>query len=62
MSQIGEFKMNNMSLFCKIYELKGMLSSLLELAEEDDHCYNPMVEKMDSIMKDIIQEVEKMSA
>lgn len=54
--------MENISLYCKIYELKGLISSLIDLSEEDERFYNPMIERMDNKMKEIVQEIETKGA
>jgi hypothetical protein len=54
--------MDNIKLYCLIYELKGMVKSVSELADHDDNYHNPMIENIEDKMKEIIQEIEKKSA
>jgi hypothetical protein len=57
-----EIDMENTKLFCLIYELKGMITSLSELAEYDENYQIPMIESVEDKMKLIIQEIESKSA
>lgn len=42
----------------KIYELKGIVESLVELAEEDEQYNYPMIEKLESKLNDVIRSLE----
>jgi F420-0:gamma-glutamyl ligase-like protein len=54
--------MDNIKLYCLIYELKGMVKSASDLENHEDNYYNPMIENIEEKMKEIIQEIEKKSA
>lgn len=51
-----------MKLYLKIYELKGIVESLSELANHDEEYNNPIIEKIESKMEQIVEEIEKISA
>lgn len=53
---------NNLKLLFKIYELNGMVKTLSDLADHDENYQIPMIENIEVKMKDIIGEIEKISA
>jgi hypothetical protein len=54
--------MENLKLYCLIYELNGMVKSVSDLVDYDDNYNNPMIENIEVKMIEIIQEIEKKSA
>ncbi|WP_028982778.1 hypothetical protein [Sporolactobacillus terrae] len=42
----------------KIYELNGMIKSLIDIAECDDAMNHPIVERIDAKMNELINELE----
>lgn len=54
--------MENTKLYCLIYELKGIVQSLSDLADYDDSFNNPVIERIEEKTKEIIQVIEKTSA
>jgi hypothetical protein len=54
--------MENLKLYCLIFELRGMVKSVSDLADYDENYNNPMIENIEDKMKEIIQEIEKKSA
>lgn len=42
----------------KIYELKGIVESLVELADQDEQYNYPMIEKLESKLNDVICSLE----
>jgi hypothetical protein len=42
----------------KIYELKGIVESLVELADQDEQYNYPMIEKLESKLNDVIRSLE----
>jgi hypothetical protein len=54
--------MENFKLICLIYELKGMVKTLSDLADHDENYQIPMIENIEDKMKDIMQEIELKSA
>jgi hypothetical protein len=42
----------------KIYELKGIVESLVELADQDESYNYPMIEKLESKLNDVILSLE----
>lgn len=54
--------MENLKLYLLIYELKGIINTLSNLANYDENYQLPMIEDAEDKMKEIIQEVEKVSA
>jgi hypothetical protein len=54
--------MENLKLYCLIYELRGMVKSVSELSDYDENYNNPMLENIEGKMIEIIQEIEKKSA
>jgi ketol-acid reductoisomerase len=54
--------MENIKLYCLIYELKGMIKTMSELAEYDDNYQIPMIENVEEKMKEIMQQIEEKSA
>lgn len=47
----------NINLYCKIYELKGLISSLSCLASIDDSYDNPLIEQLDSTINEVLKEI-----
>jgi hypothetical protein len=54
--------MENLKLFCKIFELKGMVNTLSDLANHDENYQIPMIESIEDKMKEVIKEIEEMNA
>lgn len=54
--------MENLKLFCLIYELKGMISSLSEIGNYEENYDLPIVETIEGKMKEIINVIEEKSA
>lgn len=54
--------MESMSLFFKIYELKGYIESMSGMAEYDEQYHNPLLDKVEVTMKEIIQQIENKDA
>jgi hypothetical protein len=54
--------MENTKLFCLVYELKGMVKTLSELANYDDNYQIPMIETIEDKMREITEEIERKSA
>jgi hypothetical protein len=54
--------MENLKLYCLIYELRGMVKSVSDLSDYDENYNNPIIENIEDKMKEIIQEIEKKSA
>jgi hypothetical protein len=51
--------MENMKLYSLLFELKGMIKTLSELANYDENYQIPMIETIEEKMKEITQEIEK---
>lgn len=51
--------MENMKLYCLIYELKGIVSSLSDMGDEDEHYHNPLTEKIETKTDQIIEIIEQ---
>lgn len=51
--------MENVKLYCLIYELKGMVKTLSELADHDENYQIPMIETVEEKMKEIVQKIEE---
>lgn len=51
--------MENVKLYCLIYELKGMVKTLSELANYDENYQIPMIETIEEKMKEITGEIDK---
>lgn len=51
--------MENVKLYCLIYELKGMVKTLSELADHDENYQIPMIETVEEKMKEIVQKLEE---
>lgn len=51
--------MDNLKLYCLIYELKGVVKSLSEMADQDENYNNPVIEVLEEKMKEVMGEVEK---
>lgn len=47
----------NINLYCKIYELKGLISSLSCLASIDDSFDNPLIEQLDTTINEVLKEI-----
>lgn len=45
------------NLYCKIYELKGLISSLSCLASIDDSFDNPLIEQLDTTINEVLKEI-----
>jgi hypothetical protein len=45
---------SDIKVLAKIYELKGMIESLVELADYDEQYNYPMIEKLDSKMSELV--------
>jgi hypothetical protein len=54
--------MENLQLYSKIYELKGIVESLSLLADIDENYNNPVIERLEEQMIKIIQIIENTSA
>lgn len=54
--------MENIKLYCLIYELKGMISSLSELGNYEENYNLPIVETIEVKMNQIINVIEEKSA
>lgn len=51
--------MENVKLYCLLYELKGMVKTLSELTNYDDNYQIPMIETIEEKMKEIVDQIEK---
>jgi hypothetical protein len=49
---------SDLKIVSKIYELKGMIESLVELADHDEQYNYPMIEKLESKMNELVSSVE----
>lgn len=49
----------NINLYCKIYELKGLISSLSCLASIDDSFDHPLIESLDTTINEVLKEMGK---
>lgn len=49
----------NINLYCKIFELKGLISSLSCLASIDDSYDNPLIESLDTTINEVLAEMGK---
>jgi hypothetical protein len=50
--------MFNIKAISKIYELKGMIESLVELVYQDEQYNYPMIEKLESKMSELVSLLE----
>lgn len=58
---MGVAILNNQSvnmLNCKIYELKGLVSSLVAISEHDEHIHHPIIETIEKHMNQVINLIE----
>ena len=51
--------MEKMNLFLKIYELKGIIKSMVELASYDDEFNNPLIGEVEQKMREVIEIVDE---
>ena len=51
--------MEQINLYFKIYELKGLIESMSEIAANDSEYDNPLIEKVEGKMNEIIQTIEE---
>jgi hypothetical protein len=54
--------MENIKLYCLIYELKGMVKTMSELSEFDDNIPSSLVENLENKIREITTEIETKSA
>lgn len=54
--------MEEQNLYFKIYELKGLIESMSEMAAYDNEYDNPLIEKVETKMKEIVSEIEEKHA
>lgn len=54
--------MENIILYCKIYELKGMISSLQEMANEEQEYSLNMIDSIYDKMNEVIKIIETNNA
>lgn len=47
----------NMDLYCKIYELKGLISSLSCLASVDESFDHPLIERLEETINEALTEM-----
>ncbi|MCS0827830.1 hypothetical protein NX029_28490 [Cytobacillus firmus] len=52
----------DLKLCCMIYELKGMVDTMSELAESDDRYENPVIDRMAKKIKELTDLLEEKSA
>ncbi|WP_256816713.1 hypothetical protein [Cytobacillus sp. Bac17] len=52
----------DLKLCCMIYELKGMVDTMSELAESDGNYENPVIDRMAKKMNEITNLIEEKSA
>lgn len=55
-------RLENLKLYLLIYELKGMINTLSDFENYEENYQLPMIESLQDKMKEVIQEVEKVSA
>lgn len=51
--------MENVKLYCLLYELKGMVKTLSDLADHDENYQIPMIETIEEKMNEIVDQIEK---
>lgn len=54
--------MENVKLYCLIFELKGMVKTLSDLADHDENYQIPMIETIEEKMKEITEKINEMYA
>lgn len=54
--------MENIKLYGLIYELKGLIESMSEMAAHDDEYNNPLIDKVETKMNMIVIEIENSGA
>lgn len=54
--------MENIKLYCLIYELKGMVKGLSELSEMDETIPSSMVEMLENKIREVTTEIETKGA
>lgn len=54
--------MENIKLYCLIYELKGMVKTMTDLSEIDDNIPSTMVENLENKIREITTEIETKGA
>ncbi|WP_197204150.1 hypothetical protein [Cytobacillus firmus] len=52
----------DLKLYCMIYELKGMVDTMSDLAENDDNYDSPIIDRMAKKMDEITDLIEEKSA
>ncbi|MBM4765465.1 hypothetical protein [Bacillus sp. B15-48] len=51
--------MPKIKVMCLLYELKGMVKTISDVAEYDEQYSNPIVDNLEEKIKEIISEIEK---
>lgn len=55
----GSFAEANINLLsCKIYELKGLVSSLVTITDHDENMHHPIIETIEKQMNQVINLIE----
>lgn len=55
----GSFTETNINLLsCKIYELKGLVSSLVTITDHDENMHHPIIETIEKQMNQVINLIE----
>jgi hypothetical protein len=55
----GSFAEGNINMLsCKIYELKGLVSSLVTITEHDDNMHHPIIETIENQMNQVLKLIE----
>lgn len=55
----GSFAEGNINMLsCKIYELKGLVSSLVAITDHDDNMDHPIIENIEKQMNQVINLIE----
>lgn len=54
--------MENLKLYGLIYELKGIVNCLSELADHDGNYENPFIEQIEGKVSEIVQTIETKGA
>jgi hypothetical protein len=54
--------MENLKLYSLIYELKGIVNCLSELAEHDGNYENPFIDRIEVKVSEIVETIEKKGA
>lgn len=47
------------NLYCKIFELKGMISSLSDISEREENMDHPIFDRMNIKMNEIVTEIQE---